>query len=122
MINDNSIEIRDAKKYWGQDAFESSDQILADSGIDKASICTIGQAVFGTCGVTAAVGAVLRREWAGPFALAFAVSAGITAGVASVAWGESGLGTGIASGGLGLLVGVLLYWGISDRTGASAQD
>ena len=44
VINDEPIEIRDARKYWGQDAFDFADEILADAGIDKASICTIGQA------------------------------------------------------------------------------
>lgn len=44
VIDDNTIEIRDARKFWGQDAFESSDLILADTGLEKASICTIGQA------------------------------------------------------------------------------
>jgi len=44
LIHDNRVEIRDAGKYWGQDAFDSSDQILADSGLEKASICSIGQA------------------------------------------------------------------------------
>ena len=44
QINDDKVEIKDATKYWGTDAYDSSDQILFDSGLEKASICTIGQA------------------------------------------------------------------------------
>lgn len=83
--------------------------------------CTIGQAAFGLFGISAGVGAILKRQWAGPAALAFAVSAGLTAGLASVVWGESGFGTGVASGGLGMLLGILLYLGITYR-GASTDS
>ena len=75
-------------------------------------LCGIGQATFGSCGLLAGVGAILKRRWAGPAALAFAVSGGITAGLASVVWGETSLATGAASGALGFLIGLLLYWGI----------
>lgn len=44
QINDGQVEIKEAEKYWGDDAYDSADQILADSGLEKASICTIGQA------------------------------------------------------------------------------
>ena len=54
-------------------------------------ISTVGQGVFGACGVLAGTGAVLKRKWGEVAALAFAVSAGITAGLASMAWGGSGL-------------------------------
>ena len=82
--------------------------------------CTIGQATFGVFGILAGGGAIFKRRWAGPAALAFAVSGGVTAGLASIVWGESGLGAGLASGALGLLLGVLLYLGITYR-GASAD-
>jgi len=78
-------------------------------------LCSIGQVTYGSCGLLAGVGAILKRRWAGPAALAFAVSGGMTAGLASVAWGETNLATGIASGALGFLVGILLYWGIGGR-------
>jgi hypothetical protein len=82
-------------------------------------ISTVGQGVFGACGVLAGTGAVLKRKWGEVAALAFAVSAGITAGLASMAWGGSGLGAGFASGCLGFLIGILLYWGISPRRNQS---
>ncbi len=85
------------------------------AGTFGQKLCGVGQATFGTCGLLAGVGAILKRSWAGPVALAFAVSGGMTAGLASVAWGDSNLATGIASGGLGFLIGILLYWGIADR-------
>jgi hypothetical protein len=77
--------------------------------------CGIGQATFGTCGLLAGVGAILKRRWAGSAALAFAVAGGITAALASVAWGETNLATGVASGAFGFLIGLLLYWGIDGR-------
>ena len=79
----------------------------------------MGQVLFGVCGLLAGVGAILKRTWAGPLTLAFAVLAGVTAGLASVAWGGSNLATGIASGGLGFLIGMLLYWGILGRIPSS---
>ena len=78
-------------------------------------LCGIGQVILGFSGVLAGVGAILRRQWAVWVGQTFVVSAGITAGMASVAWGETNLITGIASGGLGLIVGILPYWGITER-------
>jgi len=73
QINDDQVEIRDAEKFWGTDAYEASDRILEDSGLNKASICTIGQAgenkvaiacivvdkhsFAGRCGIGAVMGA-----------------------------------------------------------------
>ena len=78
-------------------------------------LCGVGQVIFGTCGLLAGVGAILKRKWAGAAAVAFAVSGGITAGLASMAWGGSNLVTGIASGALGFLLGIVLFWGIGGR-------
>ena len=75
-------------------------------------LCGVGQASFGTCGLLAGVGAIYKRKWAGPAAIAFAVSGGITTGLASVAWADANLVTGIASGALGFLLGIVLFWGI----------
>ncbi len=44
QINDDDVEICDASKYWGSDAYDAADGILGDCGLEKASICTIGQA------------------------------------------------------------------------------
>ena len=74
--------------------------------------CNIGQAVFGLSGLLAGVGAILKRPWAQPAALAFAVSAGITSGLASVVWGGTNVATGFGSGALGLLLGLVLYLGL----------
>lgn len=75
-------------------------------------VATIGQGVFGVLGLVAGAGAVLKRRWAGTAALAFALSVGFTAAFASVAWGGSGLGVGLASGALGLLLGLVLFLGV----------
>jgi hypothetical protein len=75
-------------------------------------ICNIGQGVFGVFGLLAGIGAILKHRWAGSAALGFAVSGGITAGLASVAWGGSSVATGVGSGALGLLLGLVLYLGI----------
>ena len=80
-------------------------------------VCTIGQGVFGILGLVAGTGAVLKRRWAGTVALAFAGAAAVTSGLASVAWGGSGIGVGIASGALGLLLGLLLYLGVRSPDG-----
>jgi hypothetical protein len=85
-------------------------------------LCTVGQATYGACGIVAGAGAILKKSWAGVFALAFAISAGLTAGLASVAWGGADLATGVASGGLGLLIGILLYWGIGGSTGSADPE
>lgn len=78
-------------------------------------LCGIGEALYGASGLLAALGALLRRRWALWVCLAFSVSLGITAGLAAVAWGEANLITGIASGGLGFLIGMVLRWGITHR-------
>lgn len=44
QINDDEVEICDAAKYWGSDAYDAADGILDETGLEKASICTIGQA------------------------------------------------------------------------------
>lgn len=75
--------------------------------------CTVVKGLFGLLGVLAGSGALLRRDWAGSVALASAVAGGVTAGLSTVAWGGENLPTGLASGALGFLLGVLLYWGIS---------
>ncbi|MGD2122808.1 MAG: hypothetical protein PVJ76_13730 [Gemmatimonadota bacterium] len=76
-------------------------------------LCTVGQGVFGISGLLAGLGSTFKKRWAAPFALVFAVSAGGTAGLATVVWAGSGLGAGIGSGALGLLLGILLYLGVS---------
>ena len=76
----------------------------------------LGQLTFGASGLLAGVGAVLKQWWARPAALVFAVSGGITAALSSIAWGGADMVTGIASGVLGFLIGILLYWGIGRRS------
>lgn len=78
-------------------------------------LCGLGQAVFGGAGLLAGVGAILKWSLARPAAKVFALSWGITAGVASVAWGGAHTIAGAASGLLGTGIGFLLYWGISGR-------
>lgn len=75
-------------------------------------IATGGQLTFGLAGISAALGAILEKGWVGTVALVFALAAGLTAGLAPVVWGDSGIVTGTASGGLGLLMGAALYLGV----------
>lgn len=42
-IDDNGVEIRDAKKYWGKDTFETTDLFKKDLG-DDVRVATIGPA------------------------------------------------------------------------------
>ena len=81
-------------------------------------LCNIGQAAFGVLGILAGIGAILKRTWAGSAALGFAVAAAITAGLAPVVWGGANVATGIGSGFLGLLIGLVLYLGIGRPTSA----
>jgi len=108
--------------FFGVSGLQSFFGDWGHSGTLGQKLCGVGQATFGTCGLLAGAGAILKRSWAGPVALAFAVSGGITAGLAPVAWGDSNLATGIASGGLGFLIGILLYWGVADRATPSEAD
>ncbi|WP_136799838.1 aldehyde ferredoxin oxidoreductase family protein [Desulfosediminicola ganghwensis] len=43
-IDEDLVEICEAAQFWGKDAFEASDAIVADTGLEKSSICSIGQA------------------------------------------------------------------------------
>ncbi|MBL7153900.1 MAG: aldehyde ferredoxin oxidoreductase family protein [Phycisphaerae bacterium] len=43
-INDETIEIRDARKYWGKLVGETTDQLAKEAGDPKARILTIGPA------------------------------------------------------------------------------
>lgn len=76
-------------------------------------LCSVGQAVFGVSGLLAGSGAMLKKPWAGPLTMIFAISGGVTAGIATVVWGGAGIGAGIGSGGLGLLLGMVLYLGVT---------
>lgn len=78
-------------------------------------LCTVGEGAFGAFGLLAGGGAIGEWRWAGAAALAFAVSGGITAGLASVFWGGTGILTGLASAALGFLLGILFYWGVGAR-------
>jgi len=83
-------------------------------------LANVSQLLYGSAGLGAATGAILKRSWTGKVALVFAFGAGSTAGLASVFWGESGIPTGLASGGLGFLIGYLLYLGVR-RAGAEDE-
>lgn len=43
-INDDSVEIKDAEKYWGKLVSEATDSLLEDTGDPKARVLTIGPA------------------------------------------------------------------------------
>jgi len=82
----------------------------------------LGQLLYGVSGLAAGIGGLMKRAWTGVAALVFAVSAGATAGLASVYWGGAGLLTGLASGGLGLLIGYLLYLGVRGVGKPASQE
>lgn len=48
-IHDGKIEIRDARKFWGQDSHDSEDLIKEDLGCAKASVAAIGPAGENLC-------------------------------------------------------------------------
>ena len=72
----------------------------------------VAQVTFGLAGLAAAVGALLKKPWTGMVALVFSFGTGAAAGLAPVFWGDAGPLTGVASGGLGFLIGYLLYLGV----------
>ncbi len=43
-INDNTVQIKDAKKYWGKLVSETTDLLLQETGDPKARVMTIGPA------------------------------------------------------------------------------
>ena len=43
-INDNTVQIKDAKKYWGKLVSETNDLLLQETGDPKARVLTIGPA------------------------------------------------------------------------------
>jgi aldehyde:ferredoxin oxidoreductase len=43
-INDDTVEIKDAKKYWGRIVSETTDMLLQETGDPKAHVLTIGPA------------------------------------------------------------------------------
>jgi len=43
-INDNTVQIKDAKKYWGKLVSETNDLLLQETGDPKARVMTIGPA------------------------------------------------------------------------------
>ncbi|MBW7991084.1 MAG: aldehyde ferredoxin oxidoreductase family protein [Planctomycetes bacterium] len=43
-INDNTVQVKDANKYWGKLVSETTDQLLQETGDTKARVLTIGPA------------------------------------------------------------------------------
>jgi hypothetical protein len=84
--------------------------------------CNVGQAAFGVSGLLAGLGAIFRKSWAGPVALGFAVSAGLTAGIAPVVWGGSEIAVGFGSGAVGLLLGLLFFLGVREPGATPAAE
>ena len=92
--------------------------LASDSG---QRLSAVGQLIFGVSGLAAGLGGILGKPWTAPAALVFAVSAGATAGLATVVWGGGGVGEGIGSGGLGLFLGMLLYLGVTSPPGEGGE-
>lgn len=71
-----------------------------------------GQVVLSVAGVAAGLGALLRKAWAGPAALIFALGMAYAAGAGPVAWGEVGWPRGTVDAGIGFLIGFVLFLGV----------
>jgi len=72
----------------------------------------LGQLLAAVTGLSAGIGAILRRPWTRNVALAFAAAVAFTAWAGPVAWGESGIFRGLLDAGLGFLLGYVLYLGV----------
>jgi hypothetical protein len=107
--------------FLGLSGIQSSISDWPVAGNFGQRLCSVGQAVFGLSGLLAGLGAMFKRPWAAPVTLVFAISGGLTAGLATVVWGGSGLGGGIGSGALGILLGMLLYLGVTGPSGGQAE-
>jgi len=82
----------------------------------------VAQFLLGVAGIAAGVGALLRRSWAGPAALVFALGMAYAAGAGPVAWGEVGWPRGMLEGGIIFLVAFVLFLGVRGAgRGDSAQ-
>ena len=81
-------------------------------------IANLGQLLCAVAGLSAGVGALLKRRWAGRVALVFAGAVSFTAWIGSVAWEDAGIFRSLLDAGLGFLLGYVLYLGVrGDRAG-----
>jgi hypothetical protein len=72
----------------------------------------VGLLLLGFAGLAAGLGGLMRKAWAGPAALLFALGMAYAAGVGPVAWGEVGWSRGALHMGIGFLIGIVLYSGV----------
>lgn len=82
----------------------------------------LGQIVLGVAGVTAGVGGLRRKPWAGAWTLLFAAGMAYSAGAGPVAWGETGWPRGALDASLGFLIGFVLYLGVRSSNRSPDHD
>lgn len=83
-------------------------------------VATAMQAAYSFLGLLGFFAVVLRVRWAVWVLALWAVTASATAGLASVVWGDAGLGSGLAAaGGAGVFTGLIVWAGA--RAVASAD-
>lgn len=70
------------------------------------------QFILGVSGIAAGLGALLRKSWAGPAALVFALGMAYAAGAGPVAWGEVGWPRGMLEASIVFLVAFVLFLGV----------
>ena len=94
-----------------------ADWALVETPMQRAA--NVGQLAMAVTGLGAGLGAILKRAWTPKVARGFVGAVTFTAGVAVMAWGGEGALTGLFSGGLGFLIGYVLYLGVR---GVGAAD
>ncbi|HJQ19490.1 MAG TPA: hypothetical protein VJ867_04005 [Gemmatimonadaceae bacterium] len=118
----------DRHRIWRRVVWIASALVLAGTGViglqnvfeEWSTAATLGQrsvqvavALYGICGLVAAIGLVARKRWSVPVATAWAVATTYAATMAVIAYGGPDANViGIVSACLGAaLIGALIVWG-----------
>jgi len=83
---------------------------LHDANTPGRQIETATQMAYGLFALLSLVTTFRARHWAPLLLTSFAISASVAGGLASVVWGESGVGTGVLSGFAALAVTLVMIW------------
>jgi hypothetical protein len=88
-------------------------QESAGYGTTRAQgVATVMQAAYSFFGLLGFFAVVLRVRWAVGVLALWAITASATAGLASVVWGDAGLGSGLAAAaGAGVFTGLIVWAG-----------
>ena len=71
---------------------------------------TLSQFAYGVFGFLGVVTTFWGRRWNPVIMRCWVVSLTLAAGLASIVWGETGLGTGLLAGGARLLIALAIVW------------